>query len=61
MNDPTYNKELINANPVWKLAWTMSEIENDGAPLGWGKYISLARGLSYNYEFKEKRNETNNT
>jgi len=40
--DPTYDKELINQNPVWKFAFELSEIENDLAPLGWSKYIPTA-------------------
>jgi hypothetical protein len=55
MIDPTYDKELIKADPVWYLAWVMSEIENDVAPLGWGRYIRLARGLLSNFDITEKR------
>lgn len=48
--DPTYVKERINENPVWALAFKMSEQENDNAPIGWGRYIPaaearLARGF----------------
>ncbi len=42
LNDPTYDKKEINANPVWKMAFIMSECLNDGAPMGWGKYIWVA-------------------
>ncbi len=45
MNDPTYEKDKINANPVWKLAFLMSEMDNDMAPIGWGRYINLANQL----------------
>lgn len=41
--DPTYNPEEINANPVWKRAFQLSELENDNAPLGWSKYIPQAQ------------------
>lgn len=42
INDPTYEKNLIDANPVWKKAFYLSEMKNDNAPLGWGDYISEA-------------------
>jgi hypothetical protein len=54
MKDPTYVKEEIEANPVWALAFSMSEIDNDNAPIGWGRYISLAHGLLANYEVTRK-------
>ncbi len=45
MNDPTYVPEEITSNPSWKLAFLMSEIDNDNAPVGWGRYIRIANGL----------------
>lgn len=54
MQDPTYDKIEINANPVWQLAFSISEIQNDNAPIGWSKYISLAKCLLDNYEIKKK-------
>ena len=48
MLDPTYNKELIDVNPIWKLAFLISEIENDNAPIGWRNYIFLAENLIRN-------------
>jgi hypothetical protein len=42
MNDPTYVKQEIDANPTWKLAWRLSELDNDDAPIGWGRYITIA-------------------
>lgn len=54
MNDPTYVRELIDANPVWELAFTISEIENDNAPLGWGRYIYRAELLLAHYDIKRK-------
>lgn len=54
MNDPTYDNEQINANPIWQLAFSLSEIMNDDAPIGWGKYIHTARCLLNNYEIKRK-------
>lgn len=46
MNDPTYNREEIDANPHWKLAFVLSELGNDSAPLGWGEYIPAARAIN---------------
>jgi hypothetical protein len=46
MNDPTYDSSLIDANPVWKLAWVLSELDNDNAPIGWGNYIKIANSIS---------------
>ncbi len=45
MNDPTYVREEIDANPIWTLAFILSELDNDNAPIGWGKYIPLATAL----------------
>jgi hypothetical protein len=52
MRDPTYVKADIEANPVWDLAFVLSEILNDGAPIGWSKYISTAECLLAHYEIK---------
>jgi len=54
MNDPTYIKTEIEANSVWKLAFRISEFDNDNAPIGWGKYIPLARWLIANYMMTER-------
>lgn len=54
MNDPTYVQSEIDANPVWQLAFSLSEIQNDHAPLGWGRYIYVAECLLNNYEIKRK-------
>lgn len=43
MNDPTYDKKAIDADELWKLAFWMSEVHNDYAPIGWSRYIPLAR------------------
>jgi hypothetical protein len=53
-NDPTYNKELIDANPVWQLAFSLSEIRNDFAPIGWSKFIFTAECLLSVYDIKKK-------
>ena len=54
MTDPTYDREAIRANPVWDLAFVLSEIRNDNAPLGWGTYIYTAKCLLRHYEIKVK-------
>lgn len=54
-NDPTYNTAEIEANLEWQLAFVLSEIQNDNAPIGWSKYISTARCLLAAYDIKEKR------
>jgi hypothetical protein len=45
VSDPTYVKSQIEDNPEWYLAWTLSEIQNDQAPIGWSKYIWIAKCL----------------
>ena len=55
MLDPTYVTEEIEANPTWKLAWAISELENDNAPIGWSDYIRLAEYLLHRF-FIEERN-----
>ena len=45
MSDPTYRTEAINADPLWRLAFVLSEIDNDTAPIGWGTYIWKAEAL----------------
>jgi hypothetical protein len=54
MSDPTYVLAEINANPEWKLAWQLSEVDNDNAPVGWGRYIILTRWLLTTYDLKER-------
>ena len=54
MADPTYDREAIKANPVWDLAFTLSEIQNDNAPVGWNKYIYVAERLLVHYNIKPK-------
>ena len=49
MNDPTYDKEVIDANPVWELAFMISEMTNDNAPIGWSDNIMLAGMLIDKY------------
>ena len=54
MNDPTYDRAQIAENPVWDLAFTLSEIQNDNAPIGWGKYIYVAECLLANFNMKRR-------
>ncbi len=49
-SDPTYDRDRINANPVWELAFVLSEMQNDNAPLGWGRYIWVAESLMKRYD-----------
>ena len=56
-NDPTYERESIDSDPVWRLAFLMSEIDNDRAPIGWGRYISLARSLLLKFEMIPKNTD----
>jgi hypothetical protein len=46
MTDPTYVKAAIDANPIWRLAFLLSEQDNDSAPSGWGRYIWRAEGIA---------------
>ncbi len=43
MSDPTYDRGRIEADPVWRIAFLLSECLNDGAPIGWGRYIWIAK------------------
>lgn len=54
MSDPTYDNEIIQSNPIWQLAFSLSEIMNDNAPSGWSKYIFCAECLLSNYEIRRK-------
>lgn len=58
MSDPTYEREKIEANPEWDVAFTLSEIFNDSAPLGWGKYIGRAQCLLAAYDMTKKNPRT---
>lgn len=44
-NDPTYDRAAIDADPAWRLAFILSELLNDNAPIGWGRYILAAETL----------------
>lgn len=53
--DPTYVREQIEADPKWALAFRMSEVDNDDAPIGWYRYVPLASWLLYRFELTEKK------
>lgn len=52
--DPTYIKGEIDANPAWKLAFELSEVDNDHAPIGWFRYIHIAAWLLNEFELVPK-------
>lgn len=52
--DPTYDIREIEKNPEWDVAFVLSEIYNDDAPLGWSKYIDAAKCLLATFEIKRK-------
>jgi len=54
LGDPTYIPEEIEENPAWQLAFSLSEMMNDAAPIGWSKYIFAAEGLLSRFEIKLK-------
>lgn len=41
-------------DPIEKLAFEMSEIDNDNAPIGWASYKHLARWMLAKYDLVEK-------
>ena len=55
MNDPTYDNNIINSKPDWKLAFELSEVDNDNAPIGWWRYIHLAIHILNKYDLIEKK------
>ena len=54
MSDPTYQIDEIKANPVWHIAWLLSEMRNDNAPLGWSRYIADAECVLRHYDVTRK-------
>lgn len=54
MNDPTYVTEEIDKNPEWKLAFYLSEVDNDNAPLGWFHYVPMAKYLLSAFDITPK-------
>lgn len=55
MSDPTYSKAEIESNPIWHLAFVLSEIRNDSAPIGWGSYIPTAECLLDAFDITPKK------
>lgn len=53
MTDPTYVRAEIDANPEWALAFRMSEVDNDNAPIGWSDYTVLAHWLITTFTMQE--------
>lgn len=56
-SDPTYVKAEIEKNPVWKIAFVLSECLNHNAPLGWGRYIWVAEAIVADSKPKKKKNK----
>ena len=54
MSDPTYNRAEINAKPEWGLAFVLSEIMNDQAPVGWSRYVWVAQSLLATFTITRK-------
>ena len=54
MNDPTYKQAEIRANPEWDLAFVLSEIQNDAAPIGWSRYVLAAKCLLGAFDVRRK-------
>jgi hypothetical protein len=52
---PVYAAAEKGKNPVEDLAWLMSELHNDNAPIGWRGYIPLAAALMERFEMKERK------
>lgn len=52
--DPTYIKDEIEANQEWHVAWVLSEILNDNAPIGWSRYIGTAQCLLAAFDIRAK-------
>lgn len=56
--DPTYSQDEIRARLEWELAFTLSEIMNDNAPIGWSGYVYAARCLLNHYDVAPKEGRT---
>ena len=52
--DPTYNKIEIEAKIEWHVAWVLSEIENDSAPVGWSRFLGKATCLLAAFDMTPK-------
>jgi hypothetical protein len=49
VEDFTYDKDVIETKREWALAFRLSEVHNDNAPIGWTHYIGLATWLFKNF------------
>jgi len=49
-----YEQDKINSNPKLELAWSISQILDDNAPINWWKHKSLATCLLANYKIEKK-------
>lgn len=49
-----FEKEKIESNPMLQLAWDLSQIIDDLAPIGWWRHKMTARCLLSGYEMKRK-------
>jgi hypothetical protein len=54
LSDPTYDKRIIKEDIVWHLAFMLSEMYNDSAPMGWSAYIPYAKTLCEEFNIKPK-------
>lgn len=45
MSDPTYDPVEIHANPIWRVAFVISECLNDKSPIGWSNYIWVSQAI----------------
>ena len=55
MIDPTYIQAEIDSKPEWKLAFRMSEVDNDNSPIGWSRYITLASWIIRTFDLLPKK------
>lgn len=53
--DPTYDRDQIRMNGTWGIAFIISEMVNDGAPIGWGRYIPLAEEVLKKAQAEERK------
>lgn len=54
MADPTYEKNRIEGDGTWHIAYILSELVNDNAPIGWGKFIPIAENAVANARKQER-------
>lgn len=49
-----FERDKIAENPTLQLAWDISQIVDDDAPLKWYKHVFTAKCLLSGYEMKRK-------